>query len=60
MFDAKCILNLQDHFNLISFNTKIDKLLRPERFDLLLNSENAAKLWSHLLKTFENYFRTRH
>ena len=33
----------------------MDKLLRPERLDLLPNSENAAKHWRHWLKTFENF-----
>ena len=33
----------------------MDKVLRPERFEVLPNSNNAAKRWRHWLKTFKNF-----
>ena len=33
----------------------MDKVLRPERFDVVPGAEDAAKRWLHWLMTFENF-----
>ncbi|XP_046844913.1 uncharacterized protein LOC124438758 [Xenia sp. Carnegie-2017] len=33
----------------------MDKVLRPERFDVIPNAQGAAKRWTHWLATFENF-----
>ena len=33
----------------------MDKVLRPEGFDVLSNVEHSAKQWLYWLKTFENF-----
>ena len=33
----------------------MDKVLRPERFDVIPSAEDAAKRWLHWLMTFENF-----
>ncbi len=33
----------------------MDKVLRPERFDVIPSAQNAAKRWLHWLMTFENF-----
>ena len=33
----------------------MDKVLKPERFDVSRSASNAVKLWQHWLATFENF-----
>ncbi len=33
----------------------MDKVVRPERFDVIPSAQNAAKRWLHWLMTFENF-----
>jgi len=35
----------------------MDKVLRPDRFDVLPSSANAVKQWRHWLKIFENFLQ---
>jgi len=36
----------------------MEKVLRPERFDVSPNAQNAIKLWRHWFATFENFLAT--
>ena len=36
----------------------MDRLLKPERFEVEPNSKTASKEWRHWLKTFENFVQS--
>ena len=44
------------YINLLSTQLKaMDRVLRPERFDVIPSAQDAAKRWLHWLMTFENF-----
>ena len=56
MSKVVCLFFSNGYYNLLNTLSKaMDKVLRPERFDVIPSAEDAAEGWLHWLMTFENF-----